>query len=601
MSKTERKLSARERVVGLARVAKVTYKASPLAVYVKIIDAVIDAVLPLVTVYFAAQTTTALAAAYAGDHAAGSRAVELVIVTAVLGVVQTGWTSVSQYINNVMRYKVEVAIGDRLLDHFLALEFWQYDDKKTADVYDKARRFSSMFPYVFDSVARIVSSVITLITGLIALFIVSWWLGIILIAAVIPGIYFQFSLSRARTAYWSKNTDARRVRNWVEWLMQRMQTITELRLYGMVKHLMVLRNQARDKDERQRIEFERQYMGKQFFASALESAAEVVALVYTATQIMARTQPIGQFLYVQQVVSRALGGAQSFVTQISSIDGDLANMLDYNEFMAMPLARSRTKQLASVPTAIDVRGVSFHYPGDKRIVLSDVSLTITSGQRIAIVGENGAGKSTLIKLLLGLYRPTSGEVLADGQNLKDVTHDSWHQHIGVLQQEFVKYDFATARDNVYYGDATHPFDQARFDAALDMAEARGFLEKLPKGVDNFVDPWMEHDDKTSGVDLSGGQWQRLALARNFYRNSPIVILDEPTSAIDALAETRIFKRLFAARDRTLIMISHRLTTVEKADMIYVMHEGKLVEQGTHAELVQKHGRYYEMFESQLRP
>ena len=181
-----------------------------------------------------------------------------------------------------------------------------------------------------------------------------------------------------------------------------------------------------------------------------------------------------------------------------------------------------------------------------------------------------------------------------------MSHESWHRHIGVLQQEFIKYDFATARDNVYYGDASRPFDDARFETALATAEAREFVDKLPKGADSYVDPWMEHADKTSGVDLSGGQWQRLALARNFYRNSPIVLLDEPTSAIDALAESRIFKRLFKERDRTLIMISHRLTTVEKADVIFVLHEGKLVEQGTHDELVAKQGRYYEMFESQLR-
>ncbi len=601
MSTTERKLSVRERIAGIGQVAKITYRASPFAVYVKIIDAIINSVLPLLTAFYAAQTTTALAAAYLGDHAAGTHAVQLVIITAVLGVVQTAWSSFSQYVNQMMRYRVGAAVSDRLLEHFLALEFWQYDDKKTADVYDKAKQFANFFPFVFDNLARIGSAFITLAVGLVALFVVSWWLGLILIAAVVPGIYFQFKLSRAQAKYWNENTDARRVKSWVEWLMMRLQSISELRLYGLVEHLMAIRNQARDKDERQRIEFERKFMGKQFFASALEAVAEVVALVYTALQIMARAQPIGQFLYVQQVVSRALGGARSFVGEVSSIDSDIVNMFDYNEFMAMPVAKARTKHLEQAPQRIEVRDVSFRYPGSKQLVLDDVSLTITAGQRIAIVGENGAGKSTLIKLLLGLYHPTKGSILLDDQPLRDIVPASWHAYIGILQQEFVKYDFATARENVYYGDASQPFDEERFTAALTKAEARDFLEKLPKGVDTYIDPWMQHEDKTSGVDLSGGQWQRVALARNFYRDSPIVVLDEPTSAIDALAETRIFKRLFAERDRTLIMISHRLTTVEKADVIYVMHEGKLVEQGTHAELVRKHGRYYEMFESQLRP
>jgi ATP-binding cassette subfamily B protein/ATP-binding cassette subfamily C protein len=150
------------------------------------------------------------------------------------------------------------------------------------------------------------------------------------------------------------------------------------------------------------------------------------------------------------------------------------------------------------------------------------------------------------------------------------------------------------------GKVSAPVSRDHFEAALDRAEARTFLEKLPKGVDSFVNQWMEHNDGTSGVDLSGGQWQRLALARNFYRNSPIVILDEPTSAIDALAESRIFKHLFAEKNRTVITISHRLTTIERADVIYMMESGKLVEQGTHKELVAKKGAYYHMFESQLR-
>jgi len=219
---------------------------------------------------------------------------------------------------------------------------------------------------------------------------------------------------------------------------------------------------------------------------------------------------------------------------------------------------------------------------------------------VAIVGENGAGKSTLIKLLTGLYRPTKGNILLDGVDMNEYEVGSWHKLLGVLQQDFLSYGFATAKDNIYFGDVSGPLDQKRFDDAINRAEAKTFLAKLPKGIDSFVTTWMEHKDGTKGVDLSGGQWQRLALARNFYRNSPIIILDEPTSAIDALAEARIFERLFADKNRTVITISHRLTTVEKADMIYMLEGGKIVERGTHQQLVKNRGPYYKMFESQLR-
>ncbi len=168
-----------------------------------------------------------------------------------------------------------------------------------------------------------------------------------------------------------------------------------------------------------------------------------------------------------------------------------------------------------------------------------------------------------------------------------------------MQQNFLEYDFATAKDNIRFGDVKTSLDKERLEMAIDKAEAR-FLEKLPKGLDSYVNNWMEHSDGVKGVDLSGGQWQRVALARNFYRDSPVIVLDEPTSAIDALAEARIFEHLFADKHRTVITISHRLTTVEKADVIYMLEGGKLIEQGTHTELIEKHGAYFTMFKSQLR-
>lgn len=355
----------------------------------------------------------------------------------------------------------------------------------------------------------------------------------------------------------------------------------------------------RDKDEKERIEFERRFIWKKLGADVVEVAAEVIALVYTTLQIIAHVQPIGQLLYVQQIVSRALGGARSMVSHLSSVDEDLANLFDYNECMALPSASRRGKRLANAPGVMELDAVSFHYPNAETEVLHDISLRIQRGQHIALVGENGAGKSTLIKLLLGLYQPTKGRVVLDGVDLADIRVADWHRQLGVLQQDFTQYGFASARDNIVLGDVSKSVDEERLQTAMQQAEAREFLEKLPKGLDSFVHQWMEHEDGSSGVDLSGGQWQRLALARNFYRNSPIIILDEPTSAIDALAESRIFKRLFAMKNKTIVTVSHRLTTVQKADMIYVLENGAVVERGTHAELVTKDGVYCRLFESQM--
>jgi ATP-binding cassette subfamily B protein/ATP-binding cassette subfamily C protein len=599
MTDKKRKLTAKQYLFAIASVARTTYKAAPLAVFIKVVGAIVTAILPIVTTYFAALTTTALAEAYAGDPSAGDRAILYVIITAGLGVTLTAWNSLEQYINQLTRYKIDGVMSDRMYEHFLSLDFWRYDDKKTADLFDRAKNFASFFGYVFDRLTSVFTQVITMIAGLVALIFVSWWLGLILIAAVIPSLIVQFKLSRKETAHWNENVETRRTKNMIEWNMFDPQHMAELRLYGMVRHLLKLRMTLRDRDEKERIEFERQFIGKRLGGDILEAAGEVIALLYTTMQIIAHAQPIGQFLYVQQVVSRALGGARGLVSQISGIDEEMANLFDYQEFMALPVRREGTQTLSTQPQDISFESVSFHYPQTDTLVLSDISLHIAKGQHIAIVGENGAGKSTLIKILTGLYKPTSGKVLLDGADMETYDIASWHRHLGALQQDYLSYGFASAKDNVYFGDVSQPFDQARFDAALDRADARKFLEKLPKGVDNFVLTWMEHNDGTKGVDLSGGQWQRLALARNFYRDSPIIILDEPTSAIDALAEARIFKNLFADKQRTVITISHRLTTVEKADVIYMLQDGRIVERGTHKELVAKHGAYYTMFESQL--
>jgi len=595
-----RKLNTRQKVTGIARVAAITYKASPLAVFVKLAGTLITSILPIVTTYFAALTTTALASAYAGDANAGTRAIEYVLITAGLGVALTAWGSIEQYVNQFVRYKIDAAIGDQLYEQFLSLDFWRYDDKETADLFDKSQQFARLFAYVFDRLASIFTSFISLVAAVVAMIFVSWWLALILLAAVIPSVVIQFRLSRKQVQHWNSNVETRRSKDMIEWNMFQVSAIAELRLYGMVRHLLDLRMKLRDKDEKVRIEFERKYIGQQLGADVLEAAAEVVALIYITLQIIAHTQPVGQFIYVQQIVSRALGGSRSFVSQLSSIDEDIANLFDYNEFMNLPTSKMGTKRLRKLPKSIRFENVSFHYPNNEQMVLNDVSLTIKQGQHIAIVGENGAGKSTFVKLLLGLYKPTSGTVYVDDANLAEISSDDWHKYLGVLTQDSNRYAFATARDNILLGDVMHPVSNERFEAALDAAEARTFLEKLPRGLDNYVNQWIEHDDGTPGVDLSGGQWQRLALARNFYRNSPIIVLDEPTSAIDALAESRIFERLLKKEDKTIITISHRVTTIEKADVIYMLEDGKIVEQGTHAELVAKNGQYVRMFKSQLR-
>lgn len=593
------KLGPKEYLRAAKEIAQLTWQTTPRTIVLQVAGAIITAVLPIVTTYFAALTTTALGEAFAGDPTAGSRAITYVIVTAALGLLLAGWRSLEQYVQRLMRYALEAKVSDIMYERFLSLEFWRYDDKDTIDMYDRAQRFSLFYSQAFATLSRMLSQVITLLASVIALLLVGWWLAVILVIAIVPGIYLQFSLSRAQVRHWNSTVDLRRAKGTIERQLFQPEHIAELRLYGMVRHLLNLRQSLRDADEKERIVFERKFILKRLAADALELVAQVVSLIWVTIQIIAREQPIGQFLYVQQIVQRALSAMNSFVTEVSSLDEQLANLFDYQSFMALDVRQGGERPLDGPPERITVDKLSFRYPGSKIDVLKDVSLTIDRGARIAIVGENGAGKSTLIKLISGLYAPSKGSITLDGIPLAEFSLDSWHQQLAVLQQDYLSYSFATAKDNVTFGQVNRPFDQAAFDAALGKAEAREFIGKLPKGADTFVSPWMAHPDGTNGVDLSGGQWQRMALARNFYRQAPIIILDEPTSAIDALAESRIFNHLFADESQTLIIISHRLTTIERADVIYMLKSGRVVEHGTAKELIASRGEFFTMFESQV--
>ncbi|TXG77292.1 ABC transporter ATP-binding protein [Patescibacteria group bacterium] len=591
-------LSFREQLLAIKNVAMIGFRASPFAVGFKLIGALVDASLPLVITYFAALTTTELANAYNGQEGASDKVVLYILITAGLGFAMTVWSSIDQYIQAKLRYVIDANVSDRMYSHFLSLEFWRYDDKETADVYDRAKRFAQFFAYVFDRIAGVLTQFITMVAGVGALFFVNYWLALMVLVLLLPGIFLQFKLSRTQMRHWNKNVDTRRALNMIEWNMFEPRLVAELRMYGMVTHLLSLRQSLRDKDERVRIEHERKYMPKRLFADGLEAFAEVASLVWITTEIIARAQPVGQFLFVQQVVSRALRGANGFVSQLSGIDEDLANLFDYQQFMSLSGRHEGSVRLEASPERIEFHNVSFHYPTDQSCeVLKGVSLVIKKNQHVAIVGENGAGKSTFLKLLTGLYEPSKGAVLVDGTPLSDIVVESWHKLIGSLQQDFIEYGFATAAENVRFGDVVRL--NSSIDPALRDAEARDFIKKLPKGEDSYVMNWMEDAEGNKGKDLSGGQWQRLALARSFFRDAPIIILDEPTSAIDALAEARIFDRLFKNKNKTIITISHRVTTIKKADIIYMFEDGNVVESGSHGELVAMRGRYYRMFQSQL--
>lgn len=596
----KQKITLKQYMSAIFKVGVTSFRIAPIAGFTQLGDSIINALLPIATAYFAAQTTTELVAAYGGDSAAGKLALAYVVVTAVLGLLSLTWGSISNYVSQKTNFKIRSEIDDRMTEHFGSLPFALYDDKDTIDLHEKARRFSYFFTYIFNTIGQMVSAGIGLIGAIIAMIHVSSWLAGIIAIITLPNILIQLRLARRQAQHWEGNiTNRRRIGN-LEWMLQEPQNIAEMRVYGVLRHLIKMRAAMRDKDEKARLSLELSTIWWQLAANVGEAIVQLGALVWVTLQIIDRAQPVGQFIYVQQLVSRALGEASSLANQLGRTDEDLANVVDYQKFMEIVEAPKRHAKLTQLPSEIVLDHVSFAYPKTKRLVLQDVTIHVKRGQHISIVGENGAGKSTLLKLITGLYIPTDGQIKLDDHSLADIDTASWHKHIALLGQEFIKYWFATIRENIIFGDVSRPESVSRMKKAMAEAEFQSVVDKLEHGVDTYIERWMAQDnDEATATELSGGQYQRLALARNFYRDAPIIILDEPTSAIDALAETRIFKRLFALKDKTIISVSHRLTTVRKADVIYMMEEGRVVEEGTATELIAKKGAFYTMFESQL--
>lgn len=331
---------------------------------------------------------------------------------------------------------------------------------------------------------------------------------------------------------------------------------------------------------------------------------QFVAFVYTQylnlSLVLRGTLGIGQFTLVFQQTMNLAFSTEEILNQYSSISVRTKYLDKFFEFMNTSRAIKSPAKPVSVPKLptppqIEFKNASFRYPGTERDILKDFNLTINSGEKIALVGENGAGKTTIIKLILRFYDVTDGEVLINGINIKEVNINQWRMQVGALFQDFIKYQF-TFRENVVFGNINEQDNQKLLKEAIKRAGADSYLGKLPNKYNQVVGKMFD-----GGIDLSGGQWQKLALARAFYRNAPILILDEPTSAIDAKAEYEIFERVQKLeKDKTVVIISHRFSTVRNADRILVLDEGKIIEEGNHKQLMENDKLYAELFNLQAR-
>ncbi|MEK7497876.1 MAG: ABC transporter ATP-binding protein [Patescibacteria group bacterium] len=316
-------------------------------------------------------------------------------------------------------------------------------------------------------------------------------------------------------------------------------------------------------------------------------------------RLLARTITVGQFTFELRVLKIFGESVNTLLNSLVNLQENSNRLAEMRElFELYEPDEDGVLEIGSgnsVPS-IELKNISFKYPGTKKDVLHDLNLIIRPGERIAIVGENGAGKTTLIKLLCRFYRTGNGEILIDEKNINQIKISSWFSKLGVLFQDFNKYTHLTVEENVKIGAVSKYGDEAQVNRALEKADALSFVKEYPLGLKQVLNEKFK-----DGIRPSTGQWQKIAIARFFYRDAPVLILDEPTASIDAVAESQIFDNIYKfIKNKTVIIVSHRFSTVRNADRIIVLDEGRIIEDGSHEQLLKLNGKYARAFKLQAK-
>ena len=461
----------------------------------------------------------------------------------------------------------------------------------------RARREASSRPLSLVSrTFKLVQDALSLITygGLLLHF--SVWAVVVLVVGAVPAFVAETRFAGVAFRLFRWRAPETREQNYLETLIAREDYAKEVQLYQLGPMLL----------ERYRSIFNRLYGEDRnltlrrgvwgYMLGLLSTAAFYIAYAWIVVEAIAGRISLGD-MTMYLIVFRQ--GQNTFSAALSSIGGIyednlyLSNLYEFLE-QEIPKPRGWATKGPVFGDGIRFLNVSFKYPGSLQPALKQVSLHLKPGEKLAIVGENGSGKTTLIKLLTRLYTPDEGHILLDGLDLQEWDIEVLHQRIGVIFQNFVRYQF-TVGENVGVGDVEHLEDKTRWQTAAEKGMAKPFIEQLPEGFQTQLGRWFK-----GGQELSGGQWQKIALSRAFMRTgADILVLDEPTAAMDAEAEMGIFNHFRElTQNQIVILISHRFSTVRMADTIVVLAAGELIEQGTHEELLKAGGRYARLFSLQ---
>jgi ATP-binding cassette subfamily B protein/ATP-binding cassette subfamily C protein len=489
--------------------------------------------------------------------------------------------------------RVDAAAQTALFDLTTRVELAAFDDGGFADDMDRAHSRG------VDSAALLVNNVIDLTTGLVGvaatavtLLVIHPLLLPVVMAAAVPAGWAAVRAARAKYVSISQRIGYRRRRGMLETLMANRHTAMEVRTNTMANFLISRYRRIASIETAADLAVARQQSLTRLAGGLLGGVATAGVYLILGVLIASGGIPLASAATAVLALQTVQGALRLVVNATNRLYEDGLYFADYTGFTGRATARI-PRDGGPVPdgfTEITVEGVSLAYPEAAHAAVDGVTLTVQRGQTIALVGENGSGKTSLAKLIAGLYQPTSGRVRWDGTDLTGASPDQIRQHVAVMTQEYWHWPF-TARQNITIGRHTRSDGDPPVHDAARTAGAHDMILELPRAYDTLLDRMF-----TGGHELSGGQWQRLAAARAFYRDATLLICDEPSAALDPRAEAALFQQLREhGQDKAIVLITHRLANVRHADHIYVLHRGQLTEHGTHDELIAEQGRYAQLF------
>ena len=484
-----------------------------------------------------------------------------------------------------------------VMKHAAELDLQAYEDPVFYDRLERARVQATDRLGMIQAIGRLVQQTITVVLMSVSLMAFSPWLMLLLCAGVLPAFVGESHFAFLGYEKNFRQTPIRRQLDYLRLLAGSKEAAKELKLFGLsgflAERFTTLSNNVYEED----VALARRRFAVGSWLSVLGTTGYYAAYVFVIWQTLLGVITIGSLTFLAGAIQQASSNIQQVFSTLSGIADQALFLTDLLAFFDMqPTIRSKANARPAptpIRQGIEFRNVSFRYPGTERLALSGLDLTLDIGERLALIGENGQGKTTVVKLITRLYDPTEGQILLDGVDLREYRLEELYQEIGVIFQDFMRYEM-TARENLAVGRIREIANAELLVDAAQKSRADEVIARLPLAYEQMLGRRFE-----GGVDLSGGEWQKLALARAYLRDAQMLILDEPTAALDARSEFEVFRRFAELTEGKMAMfISHRFSTVRMADRIVVLEGGSVAEQGSHQQLVRRGGLYAEMFAMQ---